>query len=150
MSVNKVFLLGNIGRDPELKVTPSGATMCTLSVATEDNFKKNDGSFERHVSWHHVVVWGKTAENCAKFLKKGQQVFIEGKLQNRSWEKDGQKHTVTDVIANIVQFCGRKDQKGESDGTLLAGGSPLSSPIAPLPKPAPNPQQEFNYEDIPF
>lgn len=107
-SVNKVILIGNLGRDPELRYTPSGAAVCTLNIATTESWSGGEGgNRQEKTEWHRVVVWNKQAENCAKYLAKGRTVFIEGKLTTRSWDdKDGQKKYSTEIIANAVQFLG--------------------------------------------
>jgi single-strand DNA-binding protein len=107
-SVNRVILLGNLGQDPELRYTPSGAPVCNLNIATSDIFTDKDGNKQTTTEWHRVVVWNKQAENCAKFLAKGRSVYIEGKLQTRSWDDKatGQKRYSTDIVAQTVQFVG--------------------------------------------
>lgn len=105
--VNKVIIMGRLGQDPELKVVGQNQSVARLSVATSETWLK-DGQKQERTEWHRVVVWGKQADNCAKFLTKGRQVFIEGKLQTRSWEDStsGQKKYSTEIVANNVQFIG--------------------------------------------
>ena len=104
-SVNKVILIGNLGADPELKYLPSGQAVCEIRIATTFDFKdKNDQKQER-TEWHRVVVWGKSAENASKYLCKGQQTYIEGRLQTRSWDgPDGKKNYTTEIMAEQVVF----------------------------------------------
>lgn len=104
-SINKVILIGNLGNDPELKYTPSSTAVCNLNVATTERWMK-DGKKEERTEWTRVNVWGKQAENCNQYLKKGSKVYVEGKLQTRSWddEKTGSKRYATEVVANTVQF----------------------------------------------
>jgi len=104
MYLNKVQLIGNLTRDPELKSTPSGAKVCSFSLATNETFKDAQGQKKETVEFHNIVVWGKTAENVAQYMKKGSQIYIEGKLQTRSWDKDGVKHYRTEINALHVQF----------------------------------------------
>ena len=107
-SVNKVILIGNLGAKPELKYLPSGQAVCELRLATNEVFKdKNDQKQER-TEWHAVVVWGKTGENCAQYLDKGRSVYIEGRLQTRSWDdkNTGEKRYKTEIVANQVTFLG--------------------------------------------
>lgn len=105
------MIIGRLGRDPELKKTNSGKSICTLSVVTG---KKNKNGKD-YTEWHSVIVWEKDAENCAKFLKKGSLAYFEGQLQTRSWDKDGQKRYVTEISASSVQFLGTKpDNETES------------------------------------
>ncbi|SMF66662.1 single-stranded DNA-binding protein [Pseudobacteriovorax antillogorgiicola] len=106
-SVNKAIILGNLGQDPELKYTPSGTAVCTLSVATTDVRNDPNGGRQERTEWHRVVVWSKQAENCAKYLSKGRSVYVEGRIQTRSWEdQSGQKRYSTEVVAQTVQFIG--------------------------------------------
>lgn len=115
-SVNKVILVGNLGADPELKYTPSGRPVCNLSVATNETWKKSkDGEKQERVEWHRVQVWGDQAENCQKYLAKGRSVYLEGKLQTRSWEdKDGKKRYTTEIVADRVVFLGGGDGASKS------------------------------------
>lgn len=104
-SVNKVILLGNLGADPELKYLPSGQAVCEMRVATTFEYKDKSDQKQERTEWHKVVMWGKTAENAAKHLHKGQQVYIEGRLQTRSWNSpDGKKNYTTEVVADQVVF----------------------------------------------
>lgn len=109
-SVNRVILLGNLGADPELKYTQSNNPVCNLSVATNESFTDKGGQRQERTEWHRVTVWGKTAEACKKYLGKGRAVYVEGRLQTREWEKDGQKRYSTEIVADRVQFIG--DGKG--------------------------------------
>jgi single-strand DNA-binding protein len=108
MSVNKVILVGNLGRDPEVRATPSGQSVCSFSVATSDRFTDRTGQQRDQTEWHNVVVWGKQADLCGQYLKKGRQVYIEGRLTTRQYEaKDGTgKRYRTEVVAQRVQFLG--------------------------------------------
>ena len=105
-SVNKVILIGNLGADPELKYTPSSRPLCNLRIATTEVFKDKSGQRQEKTEWHRVTVWGDQAENCNKYLAKGRSVYIEGRLQTRSYDKDGQKHYATDIVADRVVFLG--------------------------------------------
>ena len=111
-SVNKVILVGNLAADPELKYTPSSRPLCNLRIATTEVFKDKSGQRQEKTEWHRVIVWGDQAENCSKYLAKGRPVYIEGRLQTRSYDKDGQKHYVTDVVADRVVFLGRVAGQG--------------------------------------
>jgi single-strand DNA-binding protein len=117
-SVNKVILIGNLGADPELKYTPSSRALCNLRIATTDVFKDKSGQRQERTEWHRVTVWGDQAENCSKYLSKGRSVYIEGRLQTRSYDKEGQKHYATDVVADRVVFLG----SGSGGGGPGAGG----------------------------
>lgn len=120
-SVNKVILIGNLGADPELKYTPSSRPLCNLRIATTEVFKDKSGQRQEKTEWHRVTVWGDQAENCSKYLSKGRSVYIEGKLQTRSYDKDGQKHYATDVVADRVVFLGSGGAGAE--GGRRGGGS---------------------------
>jgi single-strand DNA-binding protein len=112
MSVNKVILIGRLGADPELKHTPAGKAVCNLSLATDEYAGKDQ---PKRTEWHRVTVWGEQAESCAKFLSKGRETYVEGRLQTRSWEKDGQKRYSTDVVADRVVFIGGKPATTPAD-----------------------------------
>ena len=118
-SVNKVILVGNLGADPELKYTPSSRALCNLRIATTEVFKDKGGQRQEKTEWHRVTVWGDQAENCSKYLAKGRSVYIEGRLQTRSYDKEGQKHYATDVVADRVVFLGGGGGGGAAGG---AGG----------------------------
>lgn len=106
-SFNRVQILGNLGGDPELRYTQSQTPVVTMNVATTDYRKTPEGDRSEQTEWHRIVVWSKMAENCAKFLKKGRTVFVEGRLQTRSWtDKNGEKRYTTEIVAQNVQFIG--------------------------------------------
>ena len=140
-SVNKVILIGNLGRDPELRYTQNGQAVANFSIATSERFGGRDGGEpQERTEWHRIVTWGKTAENCAQYLAKGRSVYIEGRLQTRDWEdKDGNKRTTTEISAQRVQFLGGP-RSGASSST--GGGGGASSGPDPTPDPPP--------DDIPF
>jgi single-strand DNA-binding protein len=114
---NKVFLLGNLTRDPELRHTAQGTAVATFSLAVNRVYKSNDGATKKDTNYFTIVVWGRTGENCAKYLSKGRSVFVEGRLQNRSYEtQEGQKRTITEVVADNVQFLsGSGDRSNAMD-----------------------------------
>jgi single-strand DNA-binding protein len=105
-SVNKVIIVGNLGKDPELRYTQSGVAFCNISVATADQWTNQGGQRQEKTEWHRITVWKKQAENCAKYLRKGSSAYIEGRLQTRSWEESGQKRYSTDIVAEVVKFLG--------------------------------------------
>jgi single-strand DNA-binding protein len=117
-SVNKVILIGNLGAKPELKYLPSGQAVCELRIATNESFTDKNQQKQERTEWHRVVAWGKQGENCAQYLDKGRQVYVEGRLQTRSWDdkNTGEKRYMTEIVANTVQFLG-----GGGPG---AGGAP--------------------------
>jgi single-strand DNA-binding protein len=118
-SVNKVILVGNLGADPELKYTPSSRALCNLRIATTEVFKDKSGQRQEKTEWHRVTVWGDQGENCQKYLSKGRSVYVEGRLQTRTYEKEGQKHYATDIVADRVVFLGG----GGGGGGAAGGGS---------------------------
>ena len=128
-SVNKVILVGNLGSDPELKYTPSNRPVCHLSIATNEVWKDKSGQKQEKTEWHRVNVWGESAENCSKFLTKGRMVYVEGRLQTRSWDdKDGKKRYSTDVVAERVVFLGgggpgAENVGGGGGGARRSGGA---------------------------
>jgi single-strand DNA-binding protein len=115
--VNKVILIGNLGRDPELRYTQSGQPVANFSLATSEQFGKKDGTRDERTEWHRIVAWGRTAELCAQYLSKGRTVYIEGRLQTREWEnREGQKQRTTEVVAQTVQFLGGPRGSGGGGG----------------------------------
>lgn len=127
MSVNKVILIGNLGRDPEMRATQGGGQVATLNLATSERRKDREGNWTDHTEWHRVVAFGKTAENIGKYCKKGKQVFIEGRLSTRKWQdKDGQDRWTTEIVADQVRFLGGgrgdTDDGGSADGGGYTGG----------------------------
>ncbi|MEK6790449.1 MAG: single-stranded DNA-binding protein [Deltaproteobacteria bacterium] len=134
--VNKVIILGNLGKDPEIRYAPSGIAVTTFSVATTESWKDKEGNKQDKTEWHRVVAFGKLAEICGEYLKKGKQVYIEGKIQTRSWEdKDGVKKYTTEIVAGTMQMLG--SPKGEASG---GRGEAASAEEAPPP----------DMEDVPF
>ena len=149
-SVNKVILVGNLGADPELKYTPSSRPLCNLRIATTDVFKDKSGQRQERTEWHRVTVWGDQAENCSKYLSKGRSVYIEGRLQTRSYDKDGQKHYATDVVADRVVFLGGGGGGGGGggEGRRQGGAGPRDS--GPPDDGDVGPSTPPSDDDIPF
>ena len=146
MSLNKVMLIGNLGKDPELRFTPSGRAVARFSIATSEQWTTPEGQKQERTEWHNVVVWGKQAESCGQYLSKGRQVFIEGSIRSRQYDdKEGQKRYITEVIAQRVQFLGggRGDGAGGGAGR---GGSAGGGGGGAEDLPAPMPEDD----DIPF
>ncbi|WP_413581218.1 single-stranded DNA-binding protein [Bdellovibrio sp. HCB288] len=120
--VNKVIIVGRLGADPEVKAIGSGSTVARLNIATSESWVK-DGQRQEKTEWHRVTVWGKLAEICGKHLAKGRQVYVEGKLQTRSWEdQQGQKRYATEIVANTVQFLGAAGAEAGSRSNSNSGG----------------------------
>ena len=117
MSVNKAILVGNLGKDPEVRFTGSGKAVCKFSLATTTSWNDTDGARQERTEWHNIIVWGKQGENCGKFLSKGRQVFVEGEIRNRSYDdKDGNKRYITEIVAQNVRFLGGGQGGGGSRG----------------------------------
>jgi single-strand DNA-binding protein len=156
-SVNKVILLGNLGRDAELTYTPSGQALSKVSLATSRRWQdKSSGEWQEETDWHNLVIWGKTAESVTQYLTKGSRVYVEGRIKNRSWEKDGVKHYATDIIVEDVVFAG-----GKGDAPAGGGGGgearprpvparPASRPSAGPPPVDDGPHEDIRDDDIPF
>ncbi len=121
--LNKVMLIGNLGRDPEIRYSQQGLAVVNFSIATSESWTdKNSGQKQEKTEWHRIVVFGKQAEICEKYLSKGSSIYIEGRLQTRSWDKDGQTHYTTEVVASNFQFLGgRSDNQG--GGGYQGGGN---------------------------
>ena len=117
-SVNKVFLIGNLGADPEVRYTSSGSAVANFRIATSEVWNDRNGERQERTEWHRIVVWGKQAEHCGEYLRKGRSVHVEGRIQTREWDdRDGNKRYTTEVVANSVTFLG-----GRSDGGGGGGG----------------------------
>ena len=161
MSVNKVILVGRLGQNPEVRYTPSGAAVANFSLATDDNWVDKSGQRQEKTEWHRIVVWGKIAENCGKYLSKGRQVYIEGRLQTRQWQdKEGQTKYTTEVQAQIVQFLGSNgDRSGRDAGPStsqdygMGGGTPSANAggqAGPSYRSQMPSEPFFTEDDIPF
>ena len=152
-SVNKVMLIGNLGRDPETRYAPSGGAICNVSIATTRNWKdKNSGEKREETEWHRVVFYDRLAEIAGEYLKKGRSVYVEGRLQTRKWQdKDGQDKYTTEIIADRMQMLGSRQGMGggerEVGGEREAGARPAAKPAAG--KPAGSKFDDFE-DDIPF
>jgi single-strand DNA-binding protein len=133
MGINKVMLLGNLGKDPEQRVTPGGMTIARFSLATGERKKDQSGNWVDHTEWHNVVTFGRTAENCQRFLKKGKQVFVEGRIRTSKWQDktDGKDRYMTEILADVVQFVGAKG--GEGSEMEYSGGPANDNVLAGIP-----------------
>jgi single-strand DNA-binding protein len=129
--VNKVILIGNLGKDPELRYTPGNQAVASFSLATTERWRDRDGNPQDRTEWHNIVVWGRQAEIAKEYLSKGRQVYIEGRIQTRSWEdKDGNKRYTTEVIAQRLNFLGsRADQPAATATSPGTEGPPESPPV---------------------
>ena len=125
MSVNKVILVGNLGKDPEVRFTGSGKAVCKFPLATSEVWNDAEGRRQERTEWHNIVVWGKQGENCGQYLAKGRQVYVEGSIRSHSYDdKDGNKRYITEIIASDVQFLGG----GNRDGGAGRRGDDSSPP----------------------
>jgi len=152
-SVNKVILIGRVGRDPEVRYTSSGSPVATFSLATDESFKSREGEQQQHTEWHRVVAWSKLAEICGEYLTKGKQVYIEGSIRSRQWEdQSGNKRTSYEIIARNMQMLGSRSDSERA----AAGGSRPAAPTAQGSEerfdsgPEPSADGEITDDDIPF
>ncbi len=114
-TINKVILIGRLGADPELKYMPSGDPVANFNLATDESYRDKDGNTQEKTEWHRIVAFRRLAEICGEYLKKGKLVYIEGRIQSRSWEdKNGVKRYTTEIIANTMQMLGKKGEMDES------------------------------------
>ncbi len=152
MNINKAMIYGNLTRDPELKALPNGMNVCSFSLATNRVYNDRDGNRQEAADFHNITVFGKQAENCSKYLHKGNSAYVEGRLQTRSWDKDGQKHYRTEVIADRVQFGPKSAGGGESAPAPTESAAKTNAPATESKAPAvPDyPEEDINPEDIPF
>jgi single-strand DNA-binding protein len=142
--VNKVIIVGRLGNDPEMKTISAGSTVTRLNVATSENWTDKNGQKQERTEWHRITVWGKLAEICGKHLAKGRQVYIEGRLQTRSWEDpQGQKRYATEIVANTVQFLGSGGERSASS----AGSNNSNNDFVDF---GPEPSFDQSNDDIPF
>jgi len=140
-SVNKAIVVGNLGRDAEVRYTPTGAAVASFSIATTENWTSKDGQKQEQTEWHKIVLWGKTAESLQPYLTKGKQIYVEGRLQTKQWEKDGQKHYTTEIKADRVVLLGGGAGRG---GERYDSGAEAGS-AEPQREPVP-----LTDDDIPF
>ena len=135
--VNKVILLGNLGRDPEVRYTPSGAAVANFTIATSEEWKdKDSGEKQERTEWHRIVAWRRLGEICGEYLHKGSQVYIEGRLQTKSWEdREGNKRYTTEIVAQTMQMLGspRKEGKTKSVEERYPDEEPISIPDDDIP-----------------
>ena len=142
--INKVILIGRLGSDPEVRYTPSGVAVANFSVATSEEWKdKDSGEKKERTEWHRIVAWRRLGEICGEYLSKGKQVYVEGRIQTRSWDdRDGNKKYTTEIVANDIQFLGSRDSSagGRPSGGGGGGGGGFQG------APGPGPEDD----DIPF
>lgn len=141
--VNKAILIGHLGRDPEMRYTPSGMAVANFTMATSENWTNKEGVKETRTEWHRIVTFGRLAEICGEYLSKGRQVYVEGRLQTREWEdRDGNKRYTTEIVAREMQMLGSKDS-GDTSKTK----SKPQNQVSEVPEPSYSDVQD---DDIPF
>jgi single-strand DNA-binding protein len=155
MSLNKCLIIGNLGRDPEMRYTPSGQAVTQFTVAVNRNYKDAQGERQEETEWFRVVAWGQQAEFSAEYLRKGAKVFVEGRIQTRQWEgQDGQKRYTTELVANTIQNLERRprDDAGGDPGAGFEGGSQVRPPrpAAANARPQTDQPEPETYDDLPF
>src|SRR5437660_11566759 len=152
-SVNKVILVGNLGKDPEVKYTPSGAAVAKFSIATSYRYKDKNEQWQDQTEWHNVVAWARLAEIAGEYLKKGSKVYVEGRLQTRSWDdkNTNQKKYMTEVVANDLVLLGGRGESGADDsGGGRARAAVTNSFDQRTAEPEPAAASPITDEDIPF
>ncbi|MBI5330412.1 MAG: single-stranded DNA-binding protein [Betaproteobacteria bacterium] len=153
-SVNKVILIGNLGRDPEMRYLPSGDAVANLRLATTDNWKDKEGNKQETTEWHSVAFFGKQAEICGQYLKKGSQIYVEGSLRTRKWQdKEGNDRYTTEIRGDRMQMLGGRGGGGGQGASYDEGGfdsAPSAPPASGGNRPAPAPAGGGFDDDIPF
>ncbi len=157
MYLNKVYIIGNLTRDPEIKALPSGMKVTSFSLATNRPFKDKDGKFQNATDYHNIVVFGRQAETSGQYLKKGQTAMVEGRIQTRSWEQNGEKKYRTEIVAERVQFgpkAGAPTTGGgyqrDTTGAQASAGNDVQDFPQDSGEQIEYPEDEINPEDIPF
>ncbi|HEV8130473.1 MAG TPA: single-stranded DNA-binding protein [Acidobacteriota bacterium] len=149
-SVNKVILVGRLGKDPELRYTPSGSPVANFSLATDENWKDKNGERQQRTEWHNIVVWDKLAEICGQYLTKGRLIYIEGRLQTREWDdRDGNKRRTTEIVATNMVMLGSKAEGGGTGATRESPRQPVQAPVQAQTSEA-TPDIGITDDDIPF
>ncbi len=147
MSLNKAMIIGNLGRDPEMRYTPSGQPVTQFTVAVNRNYRDQNGEWQEETEWFRVVCWGQLAERTAEYLRKGRKVYVEGRLQTRQWEaQDGTKRTTTELIASTVTPLDPRP-RDEVEGGPPAGARPLEGGAVPPSEPV---DEASDLDDLPF
>lgn len=153
MYLNKAMIIGNLTRDPELKSLPSGVKVANFSLATNRFWKDQNGARQEATDYHNIVAFGRTAENIAQYMRKGSSMYVEGRLQTRSWEVEGKKNYRTEVMADSIQFgpkAGGAPTGGQAPSAAAPKASAPSEPAAPSVDTIEYPEEDINPEDIPF
>ena len=149
--INKVILVGRLGKDPEIRATPQGTSVAKFTVATDERFTDKSGEKQERTEWHNIVAWGKLAEICGQYLKKGKLVYIEGSIRTDSWDdkESGQKKYRTEIVANTMKMLDRKGDEGGGSSGGYGGGYNQSASRGPKPASGPDMGHD-DEEDVPF
>lgn len=161
MSVNKVILVGNVGKEPEIRHLESGASVASFSLATTERYRDKSGNVQDLTEWHNIVAWRQLADLAGNYIHKGSQIYVEGRIRTRSWDdQNGQKRYQTEILADVIQLLGRKgDTPAPTGGAYIetAPSAPRPAAPAPAPRPASTPiisseelTQEDGTDDLPF
>jgi len=129
MNINRVILTGNLTRDPDMRATPGGLAICKLGIAVNTRRKNNEGQWEEKPNFFRVTVFGRQAESCGQYLKKGRPIAVDGRLEWSTWEREGQKHESVDIIADTVQFLGGRDDAGANGNGFSSSALPTESDV---------------------
>jgi single-strand DNA-binding protein len=147
MSVNKVILVGRLGRDPETRYTSAGQAVCNFTLATDETYRDRAGERQKRTEWHRIVVWAKQAEIAQQYLRKGSLVFVEGRIQTRQWDdREGQKRTTVEIVANNFRMLGGRGEGGSAASVVEAEPQVAAAAAGAEEMPSP----EISDEDIPF
>ncbi len=145
MTVNRVILVGRLGKDPEMRYTPNGTAVCKFSLATDEGWRDQTGQLQKRTEWHNIVAWSKLAENCQKLLTKGKQIYVEGRIQTRQWDdRDGNKRTTTEIVIGTMRLLGSRAE------AVAAGTSAEPTVVPQETAPAASEEPTVTDEDIPF
>lgn len=151
-SVNKVILIGNLGKDPEVKYTPSGTAVAKFSLATNERYKDKSGEWQDRTEWHNIVAWQRLAEIVGEYVKKGNKLYIEGRLQTSSWDdkESGQKKYKTEIIAHDLVLLGGRGEAADHEGGAPRSRGASAATSAHTPEPDHSDAAQITDEDIPF
>ena len=161
MSVNKVILVGNVGKEPEIRHLEGGASVASFSLATSERYRDKSGNSQEITEWHNIVAWRQLADLAGNYIHKGTQIYVEGRLRTRSWDdQNGQKRYQTEINADVIQLLGRKGDGAFAPApapTAAPAAAPAAAPSAPAPRPVSEPMvspadlaQDDGTDDLPF
>ena len=159
MSLNKVLLIGNVGKDPEIRHLESGASVASFTLATSERFRDRNGELRENTEWHNIVAWRQLADLAANYIRKGTQIYVEGSIRTRSWDdQNGAKRYTTEIMANSIQLLGRRGDNPAADGAPAPAPAPAAQRPAPTPAPsysapaysAPRPEPQPHVQSTPM